>query len=122
MYAVGVDSGTQGTKVLIVDFKGKVLGKGSAPHSFIDNLQQPGVSEQDPQIWLGAFSKALSKALTVAKIDPSKIVSLGISGQQHGLVTLDNKGLPLRPAKLWNDTSTVKETEFIIVSSLKSWE
>ncbi len=113
MYAVGVDSGTQGTKVLIVDFDGKVLGRGQNPHLMIEGLK-PGESEQDPKTWMQALEKALSQALKAANTDPSEIVALGVSGQQHGCVPLDDKGHPVRPAKLWNDTSTVEETERII--------
>jgi len=113
MYAVGIDSGTQGTKVLIVDFKGKVRGRGHASHRFVPNLK-PGESEQDPQVWVGAMSEALVKALKESRINPIKIVALGVSGQQHGFVPVDKKGRPVRPAKLWNDTSTIAETEFIV--------
>jgi len=113
MYAIGIDSGTQGTKALVVDFNGKVLGKGSHAHRMIERLK-PGDSEQDPQTWIDALEKALLQALKAAQINPSKIVSLGVSGQQHGCVPLDAKGIPIRPAKLWNDTSTVEETEMII--------
>lgn len=113
MYAIGIDSGTQGTKALVVDFNGKVLGRGSHAHRMIEGLQ-PGASEQDPQTWMDALEKALSQALKAAQVDPSKIVSLGVSGQQHGCVPLDAKDIPIRPAKLWNDTSTVEEAEMII--------
>ncbi len=113
MYAIGVDSGTQGTKVLIVDFNGKVLGRGNHAHRMIEGLK-PGASEQDPQTWIDALEKALLQAVKAAQINPSKIVSLGVSGQQHGCVPLDAKGIPIRPAKLWNDTSTVEEAEIII--------
>lgn len=113
MYAIGADSGTQGTKVIIVDFEGSILGRGYAPHFFIKGLR-PGESEQDPQVWIDAFEKALLDALKSGNIDSSKIVSLGVSGQQHGFVPLNKKGEPIRPAKLWNDTSTVEETKIII--------
>lgn len=113
MYAIGVDSGTQGTKVLIVDFEGKIHGRGFAPHRFVEGLK-PGESEQDPQEWIQAFEEALQQALKHAGIHPSKIVSLGVSGQQHGFVPLDEEGHPIRPAKLWNDTSTVEETDLLI--------
>ena len=113
MYAVGIDSGTQGTKALIVDFKGKVRGRGFAPHRSIPNLK-PGESEQDPRVWVEALQKALASALKESKANPRKIVSLGVSGQQHGFVPLDGRGHPVRPAKLWNDTSTIAETEFIV--------
>src|SRR4030042_74729 len=113
MYAIGIDSGTQGTKALVVDVKGKVRGRGYAPHLSVPNLK-PGESEQHPQAWVEATQKAMTAALTESKVNPKKIVSLGVSGQQHGFVPLDKSGRPVRPAKLWNDTSTIAETEFII--------
>ena len=113
MYAIGVDSGTQGTKVLITDFSGVVLGKGYAPHVSVEGLK-PGESEQEPHVWFTALENALTDALKDAKINAGKIVCLGISGQQHGFVPLDKNGLPIRPAKLWNDTSTVVETECLL--------
>ncbi len=113
MYAIGVDSGTQGTKVLIMNFSGDILGKGYAPHVFIEGLN-PGESEQAPQVWLEALEKALVEALNEAAVETREIVCLGISGQQHGFVALDKDGHPIRPAKLWNDTSSVKETEFLL--------
>lgn len=113
MYAIGIDSGTQGTKALVVDFNGKVRSCGYAPHRSRKNLK-PGESEQDPRIWIDALEKALAAALAEANVNPQDIVSLGVSGQQHGFVPLDKNGEPIRPAKLWNDTSTVEETEIII--------
>jgi len=113
MYAVGVDSGTQGTKVLIVDFDGNIKGRGYAPHVFPARLK-PGESEQEPGMWLDAFSDALNHALRDASVDPAQIRCLGASGQQHGFVPLDGNGSPIRPAKLWNDTATIRETEEII--------
>ncbi len=113
MYAIGVDSGTQGTKVLIIDLKGKVLGRGYHPHRTKDGLG-PGVSEQDPKTWLEALERALTQALKAARVDPARIISLGVSGQQHGFVPLDTRGQPIRAAKLWNDTSTVEEAEIIV--------
>ncbi len=114
MFALGIDSGTQGTKILIVDVEsGRVLGRGMAAHRSIP-LLKPGESEQNPQTWIQAFEQALSFALREAKIPSSEIVSAGVSAQQHGFVPLDKNGIPLRPAKLWNDTSTVEETEIIV--------
>ncbi len=113
MFAVGIDSGTQGTKALVIDFTGKVLGRGYAPHRFPPGLR-PGESEQHPRVWVEALRKALAGALADAKINHKSILSLGISGQQHGFVPLDRKGIPIRPAKLWNDTSTVEETDIIL--------
>ncbi|MEN6560515.1 MAG: xylulokinase [Acidobacteriota bacterium] len=115
-YAVGIDSGTQGTKALIVDAaSGRVLGRGRASHAMIRGLG-PGASEQDPAVWTGAAGKALAAALREASVDPGKVVALGVSGQQHGFVPLDARGRVIRPAKLWNDTSTIAETGQIVAA------
>ncbi len=115
-YAVGIDSGTQGTKALVVDVRsGRVLGRGQAPHAMIGGLG-PGASEQDPEAWVAAMDKALAAALKAAAVPPGRVVALGVSGQQHGFVPLDAAGRVLRPAKLWNDTSTIAENEAILAA------
>ncbi|MBN1938762.1 MAG: xylulokinase [Candidatus Aminicenantes bacterium] len=111
---IGVDSGTQGVKAVVVDVdSGRVVGRGRAPHDSVPGLP-PGASEQDPDIWVSAMNNALREALTDS--DPKQVVALGVSGQQHGFVPLDEKGRVIRPAKLWNDTSTVAETQEIIMA------
>jgi xylulokinase len=112
-FAVGADSGTQGIKVVVIDLDGRVIARGYAPHRLVDDLK-PGESEQDPRIWVDALEKALAQAFREGHIDPSQVRSLGISGQQHGFVPLDVGGNPIRPAKLWNDTSTIAETEWLV--------
>jgi xylulokinase len=49
-----------------------------------------------------------------ARVAARRVVAIGVSGQQHGFVPLDARGTPIRPAKLWNDTSTVEETEALV--------
>ena len=116
MFSIGVDSGTQSTKVLIVDFEsGRIVGRGQAPHAMIPGLK-PGESEQDPDVWIRAFEEALREALAEARLDPGQVRALGVSGQQHGFVPLDAAGCPIRPAKLWNDTSTVAENEVLLAA------
>jgi len=120
MYALGLDSGTQGTKALVVEMdSGLVVGRGYSRHEMINNLK-PGESEQSPETWVKASKQSIREALKNSKIDPADVVCLGVSGQQHGLVPLDNQLRPIRPAKLWNDTSTVRETEEIIEAA--GWE
>jgi xylulokinase len=114
MYAVGIDSGTQGTKALVVDSEsGRVLGRGFAPHAMVPGLP-PGASEQEPRTWVAAMEAALAAALKESKVDPKAVSSLGLSGQQHGFVPLDARGRPIRPAKLWNDTATLAETDILV--------
>lgn len=113
MYFLGIDSGTQGTKALLIDIKGRVLGRGYSPHRLVENLK-PGESEQDPAVWVQAMEAGIGAAIRDSRVDPEKVVGLGVSGQQHGFVPLDRRGRPIRPAKLWNDTSTVEETEVLV--------
>src|SRR3954462_11628357 len=101
---LGIDSGTQSTKALVVDARnGKVLGGGAAAYGLIPNLP-PGAKEQHPDTWVSATSKAIKAALKEAKANGDEVVAIGVSGQQHGFVPLDNDGRVIRAAKLWCDT------------------
>lgn len=109
---VGIDSGTQSCKALVVDEQGAVLGRGQAPHRMIEGLP-PGHSEQDPREWIRAMVAAVRQALSTSGVSASSIVAMGVSGQQHGFVPIDGHGQPIRPAKLWNDTSTTSQVNEI---------
>lgn len=110
---LGIDCGTQGTKAIILDsVSGKVLGHGAASHSMISGAN--GRREQDTSQWLEAFTLATRRALLAAKIDGQDILGIGVSGQQHGLVLLDDQGQVLRPAKLWCDTESTLENERLL--------
>jgi D-xylulose kinase len=110
---IGIDSGTQSTKVLVVDANsGKVLGSASVGYDLIPDLPA-GAKEQEPETWRAATSKAMKKALKEAKARRGEVKAIGVSGQQHGFVPLDSKGEVIRPAKLWCDTSTAAECEEI---------
>lgn len=102
---LGVDCGTQGTKVVILDpEQGGLRGEGYAPHELISEAN--GRREQEPRWWVDAFRRAYRTALDQAGIDSRAIRAIGVSGQQHGLVALDSAGEVIRPAKLWCDTET----------------
>ncbi|CAM3582949.1 xylulokinase [Halomonas lysinitropha] len=102
---IGVDCGTQSTKVVVVDVEGeRILGEASRPHRLDEG--EGGRREQDPGEWLLALRGALGEVLATAGIDPRAIRGIGVSGQQHGLVALDGRGEPVHPAKLWCDTET----------------
>jgi xylulokinase len=108
---IGIDSGTQSTKVLVVDaLSGKVLSAAAQHYDLIPNLP-PGAKEQHPHTWREATLKATRQALKLAKVRPGEVKAIGVSGQQHGFVPLDAKGEVIRPAKLWCDTSTIAECE-----------
>jgi xylulokinase len=110
---VGIDSGTQSTKSVVIDGKsGKVLGTASHPHAMLPNLPA-GAKEQDPAVWITALKKSLKAALTAAKAPARNIKAIAVSGQQHGFVPLDRDFKVIRPAKLWCDTSTAAQAEFL---------
>ena len=110
---IGIDSGTQSTKALVVDAdKGEVLGEASAAYGLIEGLPA-GSKEQDPQTWTDALEKSVTGALKKARVRSGEVVAIGVSGQQHGFVPLDSKGDVIRPAKLWCDTSTIEECEIL---------
>src|SRR6266536_1580020 len=113
---VGIDSGTQSTKVLILDARnGKVIAASAEPYDLIPNLP-PGAKEQHPHTWRDATQKAIRKALALAAARPGEVKAIGVSGQQHGFVPLDKNGQVIRPAKLWCDTSTAAECHQIMAA------
>lgn len=110
---IGIDSGTQSTKALVLDVaKNKVVGSASVAYGLIPKLPA-GAKEQHPQTWRDATAKAIKAALQEAKASASEVKAIGVSGQQHGFVPLDKDGNVIRPAKLWCDTATSTECEQI---------
>lgn len=106
---LGVDSSTQSTKVEARDLDtGEVVALGRAPHP----VTSPPVSEQDPGAWWGALVAA------VAELGDHRrdVVAISVAGQQHGLVAVGEDGLPLRPAKLWNDTTSAPQAERLVAT------
>jgi len=111
---LGIDSGTQSTKALVVDARtGKVLGSGQVAYDLLPNLP-PGAKEQHPHTWRDATAKSIQAALKQAKARAGEVKAIGVSGQQHGFVPLDKAGEVIRPAKLWCDTSTAAECDEIM--------
>jgi xylulokinase len=113
---IGIDSGTQSTKVLVLDDNSaKVIAASAETYDLIPNLP-PGAKEQHPHTWRDATQKAVRKALALAAARPGEVKAIGVSGQQHGFVPLDKNGQVIRPAKLWCDTSTAAECDEIMAT------
>ncbi len=108
-YVIGIDLGTSATKTVLFDINGKIIA--DASHEY--DMQQPsnGWAEQNPQDWYDAAIETLKKVVSDSGVDASDIVSLGISGQMHGLVMLDENCNVLRPSILWCDQRTGKECD-----------
>jgi xylulokinase len=108
---IGIDSGTQSVKAVALDLDTrKVIAEARAPHRLIDGLPA-GHMEQHPGEWVAALDQVI--LAVAAKIDRARVRGIGVSGQQHGFVPLDEKGDVIRPAKLWCDTSTTAECALI---------
>ncbi|MEU8763726.1 FGGY family carbohydrate kinase [Streptomyces sp. NPDC048659] len=104
---IGVDSSTQSTKAAVVDAEsGALLAVGRAPHTVTGT---GGARESDPEEWWAALGQAVAAALKEAAVPPAAVTGIAVAGQQHGLVTLDASGRPLRPAPLWNDTRSAPQ-------------
>ena len=104
----GVDSSTSACKVEIRDADtGQVVASGRAAHP----TTTPPRSEQPPAAWAAAFDEAWVKA---GADGPNRPAAIAIGGQQHGLVVSDAAGVPLRPAKLWNDTESALDAEALV--------
>ncbi|MEM7144030.1 MAG: xylulokinase [Verrucomicrobiota bacterium] len=111
MYFIGIDSGTQSTKAIVIDIeRGSIVAEAQEGYELIGGLP-PGHMEQDPKVWIGAVDKVVMSCLDQLGESRAKVRGIGVSGQQHGLVALGKNDFPVRPAKLWCDTSTTEQCE-----------
>jgi xylulokinase len=99
---VGIDVGTTGVKALALDIDGNVVGR--AERSYPLSTPRPGWAEQDPEDWWRAAEACLAE---LGGADD--VAGIGLSGQMHGLVALDDDDRVIRPAILWNDQRTAAE-------------
>jgi xylulokinase len=102
---VGLDVGTTAVKALAVDESGEVVRRAVVEYPL--HTPHPGWSEQDPEDWWRAASRALDE------LGASGAAGIGLSGQMHGLVALDSADRVIRPAILWNDQRTAEECALI---------
>jgi len=101
---LGLDVSTTGAKALLIDEKGTVISSATAPLTL--STPHPLWSEQDPREWWIGMAKSIHQALEKADVPGSAVTAIGLTGQMHGLVLLDEQGEVLRPAILWNDQRT----------------
>lgn len=103
---LGIDSSTQSCKAELRDVdSGELLGTGRAPHT----ATAGPVSEQDPRMWWSTLGIACAAASSAAGVDLAGVVAVSVAAQCHGLVALDSADAVVRPAKLWNDTTSTDE-------------
>jgi xylulokinase len=110
-YLLGLDISTTGAKALIIDEGGKVIASHTTPQPISHPF--PLWSEQNPADWWDGISTSIRAALRESGISGQEIASVGLTGQMHGLVLLDEDGEVLRPAILWNDQRTQAQCDEI---------
>ncbi len=103
-HVIGIDTSTSATKAIVIDEDGAVAGVGVSSYDF--QTPQPLWSEQSPGVWWNATRAAIDSALGAAGADAADTRGIGVTGQMHGSVLLDERLEPVRPALLWNDQRT----------------
>lgn len=107
---LGVDTGTSGTRALLVEASGRVVG--GAVHDYPMATPRPGWAEQDPRTWLDAAKETIVAVMSRYG-EGRRVAAIGLTGQMHGSVFLNGAGQVLRPAILWCDQRTTSQCEAV---------
>ncbi|MFN2220968.1 MAG: xylulokinase [Candidatus Promineifilaceae bacterium] len=111
MYLLGIDISTTGAKALLIDSQGQVSASATATLAL--STPKPLWSEQAPDDWWVGIQDSIVRVLQKAGVPGADIAAIGLTGQMHGLVLLDEDGRVLRPAILWNDQRTGEQCDEI---------
>ena len=106
-YVIGIDIGTSGTKTVLWNVHGQAVSSAVAEYPMAQ--PQNGWAEQDPADWHRAVLETIRQVMRDSGVDPHAVGGIGLSGQMHGLVMLDERDRVLRPAILWCDQRTGAE-------------
>lgn len=109
MYYIGIDLGTSAVKLLLMTSEGKISKIVSKEYPV--EFPHPGWSQQNPKDWWDQTLLGMEEL--TKNVDRKLISGIGFGGQMHGLVILDDQDQPIRPAILWNDGRTIKETDYL---------
>lgn len=110
-YLMGIDLGTSSVKTIIMDIDGNIVGLGQEKY----NVETPaiGYAEQDIDLLWEATARTIRQSIENSAVKPADIKSIGFSGQMHGLVLLDDKSRPIRPAIIWADQRSKQQIQDI---------
>lgn len=111
-YVLGIDIGTSGTKTILVDNEGYVVASKTIEYPM--ETPHPGWTQQNPSDWWNAAAGSVKAVVEKANVPAEDILAIGLSGQMHGMVALDENNEVVRPAILWNDQRTGKQCEEIV--------
>ena len=108
MHLIGIDVGTGGSRAVLIDAAGKIIAAATVEHEPFYS-PHPGWAEQDPHDWWRASAAAIQSAINQAGIPAEEIKAVGLSGQMHGSVLLDERDEVLRPALIWCDQRSAEQ-------------
>jgi xylulokinase len=106
---LGIDASTTATKAILVEHTGRVLATASSSYDY--DTPQPLWSEQSPELWWQGTVESIRRVMADSATAPEEIEAVGLTGQMHGSVLLDEDGEVVRPAILWNDQRTGPECD-----------
>ena len=109
MLYIGVDLGTSSVKLLLMNGEGKI--QKTVTREYPLYFPKPGWSEQNPEDWWKETLEGIEEL--TSEYDKSQVAGISFGGQMHGLVILDENDKVIRPAILWNDGRTSKETDYL---------
>lgn len=119
-YLIGIDLGTSATKTILADGSGRILA--STTYTYPMYEPDNGWAEQEPEDWKKAAFSTIKEVIKKAGIDGMEVAGIGLSGQMHGLVMLDEKGELLRRSIIWCDQRAVRETEKMLeILPVEKW-
>jgi xylulokinase len=111
-YVLGIDVGTGGTRAVVAGREGEIISSATCEHVPFAS-PKIGWAEQDPQDWYQATGSAIRQAISAAGINSSDISAVGLAGQMHGAVLLDEDDDVLRPALIWCDQRTQAQCDWL---------
>lgn len=112
MYWLGIDIGTGGSRALLVDESGALKAAVTTPHEDI-RMDRPFWAEQNPENWWEAAKAAIQGVLKEAGATGKDVKAVGLSGQMHGLVLLDEANNVIRPSLIWCDQRSQPQVDFV---------
>jgi xylulokinase len=109
-YLLGIDIGTGGTRAVLVDASGKLVASATQEHQAFAS-PQIGWAEQHPHDWWQACCAAVRRLISENGVAPEGIACIGLTGQMHGAVLLDDKDQVIRPSLIWCDQRSDAEAQ-----------
>jgi xylulokinase len=109
---LGIDVGTGGSRALLVDERGAVRAGYTAVHEEM-HMERPMWAEQRPENWWDAVVEAVRGVLAKAGVSGAEVKGVGLSGQMHGLVILDEANRVIRPSLIWCDQRSQQQVDFV---------